>query len=649
VSFRWTISWSVRTLFPGPSEQVKPISELTNQARATQGEPCSAPHGKGSLEEIVAANPARRTLIKGGLGLSLTYAFGASSLLGACGGGSGATSAPAPPPLPTASPAPGAAPLSYEIAFGFVARTEADIVTVPQGYVAEVIFSAGDPVLPGAGGWTGSFLSSAETEKIAGGNHDGMHYFAIPNADPQQRGLLAINHEYPDFNILMSGAYDAASASAEQKRIALSAVGVSVIEVQRDPSGTWSVNRSSTFNRRYTGNSIYRVAGPAADAIGESIIGTLNNCSSGGTPWGTFLTCEETTQNYLDPTQPANGYGWVVEIDPLAEAPDPIKRTALGRFKHENVAFLADSDNRVALYMGNDNTPGCIYKFVPSRPFSPSSRAANSDLLDFGTLYVARFDANGTGEWRDLTLGRNGLVAGATDPGNVSQGNATPTVVNFATQADVLIDAEVAARVAGGTVMDRPEWISVAPDKSILCTLTNNSDRQVVDAANPRTGNLHGHIIKMRETGDAPFATRFAWEILLLAGDPSLANGGANLVGNIVGDSFSSPDGIRVDPQNRLWVQTDHTTPGNSGVAGRTMDQVFGNNSMFYVDPASKRSRRFLVGPLGCEITGIAYPPDLTTFFINIQHPTGAWPEPGKQSRSSTIVVRRTDGKAVGT
>ena len=205
-----------------------------------------------------------------------------------------------------------------------------------------------------------------------------------------------------------------------------------------------------------------------------------------------------------------------------------------------------------------------------------------------------------------------------------------------------------AARVAGGTVMDRPEWITVAPDKSILCTLTNNSGRRVVDAANPRVTNLHGHIVKWKETGDSPLATSFTWEILLLAGDPSLLSGGDNLVGNINGDTFSSPDGIRVDPQGRLWVQTDHSIPGTSGVAGKTIEQVFGQNAMFYIDQTTKRSLRFLVGPNGQEITGIAYTPDLTNFFINIQHPTGAWPEAGKEPRSSTIVVRRTDGKPVG-
>jgi len=380
--------------------------------------------------------------------------------------------------------------------------------------------------------------------------------------------------------------------------------------------------------------------------------GMLNNCSSGRTPWGTYLTCEETTNNYLDPTQPATNYGWVVEIDPYQELGEPTKRTAMGRFSHENVAYLNDGNNRVAFYMGDDSTPGCIYKFVPNRAYSTNNRAANADLLDNGTLYVARFNADGTGEWRALVQGQNGLVAGATDPGNVSQSTTppTPVTVNFNTAADVLINTQAAARVAGGTLMDRPEWITVAPNKqAIFVTLTNNSGRRVTDNPNPRMTNLHGHILKFREAGDSPLATTFTWELFLLAGNPQLAE--ANLKGNINGDFFSSPDGIRIDPQGRLWVQTDHNLTGNAGTlngAAVNMVQAFGNNSMYYVEQASKQSKRFLVGPKGCEITGIAYTPDLKTFFINIQHPTDNWPIAGQQPRSSTIVVTRTDGQPVG-
>ncbi|AJA09063.1 hypothetical protein SKP52_10805 [Sphingopyxis fribergensis] len=624
------------------------MSHLTDEARAPfRGETGGLP-GPDSLEAIVAQNPTRRTLLRNGLfGLSVLPVMA----LAACDDASGDPSVTLPPnPTPTPTPTP-TPPPSFAVSFAAVAANQNDAVTVPAGYTVDVLLKAGDSVEAGAP-YYGSFPATpAIAEKWAGGNHDGMEYFAFPGVDANNRGLLAINHELPDFNILMAGTYNAASATADQKALALSAVGISVVEISKGSDGKWAVQAGSTFNRRYTGNSSYLVGGPAASAIASPIKGMLNNCASGRTPWGTYLTCEETTDNYLDPSQPANGYGWVIEIDPQRELAQPTKRTAMGRFDHENVAYLENGDRRLAFYMGDDATPGCIYKFVPDRAYSATNRAANTDLLDSGTLYVARFNGDGTGEWRALVVGQNGLTAGASDPGNVSQSTTppAPTIVNFNNQADVLLNCKSAARVAGGTVMDRPEWLTVAPDnKAVYCTLTNNSGRRVVDPANPRVTNLHGHIIKFREEGDSPLATKFSWEIFLTAGDPSLSAGGSNLVGNINGDTFSSPDGIRIDPQGRMWVQTDHSVPGNSGVAGRTIDQTFGHNAMFYVDQVSKQSKRFLVGPLGCEITGLAYTPDLKTFFVNIQHPTGNWPVAGQQPRSSTVVVRRTDAQPVG-
>ncbi|MBB3983611.1 hypothetical protein GGR44_003307 [Sphingobium fontiphilum] len=621
------------------------MSHLTDEARAPYRD--AQPQitgGENSLEAIVAANPARRTILKNGLlGLSILPMMGA---LAACDDDDAAPATPAPTPTPTPTPAP--AP-SYDIAFTPVAANMNDTVTVPSGYTVDVLLKAGDSIVAGTP-YSGSFPTPADAEKWAGGNHDGMEYFELPGVDANSGGLLALNFEYPDFNILMSGDYDPATATADQKALALSAVGIGVVEIAKGSDGKWAVKAGSRYNKRYTGNSNYHAGGPAAGVISSTIKGMLNNCASGRTPWGTYLTCEETTDNYLDPAQPENNYGWVVEIDPYQELAVPTKRTALGRFSHENIAYMANNAKRAAFYMGDDSTPGCIYKFVPDRAFS-DNRAANIHLLDYGTLYVARFNADGTGEWRVLTVGQNGLTVGASDPGNVSQSTTppAPTIVDFRNQADVVIQCQQAARVAGGTVMDRPEWITVAPDNSaIFVTLTNNSSRKVTDAANPRVTNRHGHIIKFKEQDNSPLAAAFTWEIFLLAGDPSLASGGDNLVGDINGDTFSSPDGLRIDPKGRLWVQTDHSVPGNSGVSGRSIDDVFGHNAMFYVDQTTKESKRFLVGPEGCEITGLAYTPDLKTFFVNIQHPTGDWPVSGQEPRSSTIVVTRTDAKPVG-
>jgi uncharacterized protein len=609
------------------------MSYLTDQARAAHRDT-----GDSSIAASTIWSPMngeRRLVLRGGLGAVLASVFG-GGLLSACGGGDDDPAAP-----------------NFKVGFTKVDKNTNDAVTVPAGYTMEVLFSAGDAVVPGAAAFAGTFLTSADTEKFGGGNHDGMHFYALPGVDQNRGGLLAINHEFPDFAILRSGNYDAATATVEEKKVALSSVGVSVIEVAKGSDGRWAMKKDSTFNKRYTGNTSYRVSGPAAAAVGATVIGTLNNCASGRTPWGTYLTCEETTDNYLDPTQPTLGYGWVVEIDPQGTlAGLPVKRTALGRFDHENTAYALGSDNRMALYMGDDSTPGCIYKFVPTAAVNASNRAANANLLDEGTLYAAKFNADGSGQWIALVQGQNGLTPTAIDPGNDTQGPQADTPVSFATQADVLINTKAAARVAGATLMDRPEWITVGPDKAVYCTCTNNSSRAVTDTANPRVQNRHGHVIRWTEDGNNPTATTFKWAIVLQAGDPSLTSTANNLIGNINGDTFSSPDGIDVDPQGRLWVQTDMSVPGNSGVTGKTNVDVFGHNAMYSVDTATGKSTRFLVGPVGCEITGLTYTPDLTTFFINIQHPTGQWPSNVQGNtlppRSSTIVVRRTDGQPVG-
>jgi uncharacterized protein len=584
------------------------------------------------FDDVIRNIPlARRTMLRGGFGAGMGALFGAVGLSACGGGGDDAVVQQAAE--------------SFAVSFQKVLAVTGDNVVVPAGYSMEVLFSAGDAVEPGSVAYAGTPLTSVETEKFAGGQHDGMYFFAIPGVDPNKGGLLAINHEAPDSAILGITNYNAATATPEQKKIVLSSVGVSVIEIEI-VAGKWAVKKNSTFNKRYTGNTVFKVSGPAAALVGATVVGTLNNCASGETPWGTYLTCEETTDNYLDPTQPEAGYGWVVEIDPQNQLTGmPVKRTALGRFDHENTAYMLDAANNMALYMGDDSTPGCIYKFVPSAKVTPNSRAANANLLDAGTLYVAKFNADGTGNWIALVQGQNGLVVGATDNGNVTQSATAPTpvIVNFATQADVLINTKAAARIAGGTLMDRPEWITVGPDKKIYVTLTNNSRRVNVDAANPRASNSHGHIIRWNETGDSPLATTFKWEMFALGGDPRFTD--SNLKGNINGDTFSSADGINVDPKGRLWVQTDASTSA-------TTTNTFGNNAMYYMDQQTKLSTRFLVGPNGCEITGLAYTPDLKTFFINIQHPTGTWPSALQGNtyppRSSTIVVRRTDGKPVG-
>lgn len=602
--------------------------KLRADAAAARGD-AEITHVPGQmLDDVLAQMPMkRRSMLRGSLGVSLTAIFGASAL-SACGGGGDNTPSASTP----------AATENFAVGFQKVDAVVGQKVSVPANYTSEVLISAGDALITAGLSYQGTALTLTQLEQVCGGQHDGMHFYDIPGKDPNKNGLLAINHENTDTFMLDLATRD----SVDQAKAKLSNVGVDIVEIMlNETSNKWEVVVGSNYNKRYTGNTLYKTSGPAATVLGD-VVGTLNNCASGPTPWGTYLTCEESTDNYFDPSQDERGYGWVVEIDPLNEIAalsTPVKHTAMGRFDHENTAYMLNANNRVAFYMGDDARSGSIYKFVPTGSYNPSNRAANAGLLSDGKLYAAKFNADGTGQWLELSQGQNGLTVGAQDPGRSDITPVAPVTVDFATQADVVINCKAAARVAGATQMDRPEWITVGPDNKVYCTLTNNSQRTVTDTANPRPANSHGHIIEWTETNNDATSTTFTWEIFLLAGSQKLS--GENLKGNINGDEFSSPDGLRVDPQGRLWVQTDADT-------GPTTTSVFGNNAMYHVDQTTKRSTRFLVGPDGCEITGLAYTPDLKTFFINIQHPGTGWPVASQPGRSSTIVVRHNEGKPIG-
>jgi secreted PhoX family phosphatase len=306
-----------------------------------------------------------------------------------------------------------------------------------------------------------------------------------------------------------------------------------------------------------------------------------------------------------------------------------VKRTALGRLKHENACFAEGRDGQAVVYTGDDERGEFLYKFVSERDWRHLRRRGTSPL-DRGTLHVARFDADGTGHWLPLVHGSAGLTAAD----------------GFVDQADVLIRARAAARAVGGTRMDRPEWVAVSPcDGEVAGTFTNNSQRgsaYPTDAANPRGPNPWGHIIRWREHRGDHAATSFRWEVFVLAGDPANAAHGATP--GI--DAFGSPDGLWYDDDGRMWIQTDGSQP------------IACNNQMLVADPRTRRIERFLVGPKGCEITGITATPDRSTVFVNVQHPgeggtaanptaVSSWPD-GGLPRSATIAIRRIDGRPVG-
>jgi hypothetical protein len=576
------------------------------------------------------------------------------------------------------------------LGFTSVPLTGEDRVIVPPGYTAQVLYAWGDPVSSGPEWDTSALDTWIEQEQQAGMHHDGMYFFPLPyGSTSSERGLLVLNHEYVDNGLLFRDGFD--NWSADKVRKSQAAHGVSVIEVAFQ-NGRWEVVRPSQYGRRITAYTPMRISGPAAgdaamrtaaDPAGTLVFGTVNNCANGFTPWGTYLTCEENFNGYFvnrgtrpaeqtrygiaatstyrwnefdarwdagaHPNEP-NRFGWVVEIDPFDPRHTPVKRTALGRIKHEGAAPTVAPDGRVVLYMGDDERFEYIYKFVSRDPWNPSSRAANTDLLDSGTLYVARFDAGGAGRWIPLVFGENGLDAAG----------------GFRSQADVLIRTRQAADRVGATKMDRPEWITVMPStRDVFVTLTNNNQRggsgvPGVDASNPRADNTFGHIVRWTEDGRNPAATTFRWSIFVQCGDRASATAAKR--GSIRGDTYGSPDGIWADARGVLWIQTDISTS-----ALGTGDYVnIPTNMMLAADPTTGDTRRFLTGPRGCEVTGMIATPDMRTLFVNIQHPgepasetsnpnapgaVSTWPDgPGVgRPRAATVVIRKDDGGVIGT
>jgi secreted PhoX family phosphatase len=584
------------------------------------------------------------------------------------------------------------------LGFSDVPATLRDTVTLPAEYSSQVLYPWGAPTgianaalpvfLPGGG-------NTADDQAMqAGMHHDGMHFFPLEaNGGESMRGLLVMNHEYTDERLLHADGVE--RWSAEKVRKSLHAMGVSVIEIERTPQG-WRQVVPSAYARRIHGRTPIRLAGPAAgtpwlrtaaDPDGTRAFGTFANCAMGVTPWGTYLTCEENFHGYFGgpadaasratPAQRRYGtvpgtqwveywrfderfdlsrhpnephrFGWVVEIDPFDPTSTPVKRTALGRKRQESATCTLTRDGRVAVYMGDDAAFEYIYKFVSRDKVRPgrdaAARAANRHLLDEGTLYVARYDADGRGRWLELAHGRDGIDA----------------THGFADQAQVLVHARLAADIVGATKMDRPEWIAVHPQTGeVYVTLTNNSLRgtagkPAADAANPRASNLFGGILRWREDGGDAASIGFAWDHFVRAGDPASPKAGARYP-RPDADAFGSPDGLHFDSSGLLWIQTD---------MGGSTDTALGNNQLLCADPATGRIRRFMVGPTGCEVTGCVLTPDRRTLFVNIQHPgerrddeTGlprsGWPDdataPGHAPpRSATVAVRRRDGGIVGT
>lgn len=648
-----------------------------------------------------------------------------------------------------------------KLTFTPVAKNLNDIVTVPEGYEANVIYALGDSINPRVGDWDDNNIPSGPSFQFRSGDcHDGMHYFGLNTSTNRfdetvsAQGLLVMNHEYINQTFLHpKGPTKVDGRRPEDEVIReTNAHGVSVVHIKKDPT-TQKVEivKNSIFNRRITASTVMEFAGAAAGSsllatrfspAGRQTRGTHNNCGNGYTPWGTYLTTEEnfigyfarsTTDDTLrtpeeiialkryglkagsssrygwetaigqvesqdlydrwnadvkaaqatqDYRNGPNTFGWMVEIDPFDGRQNPVKRTSLGRFAHEDSACRAVVGQPLAFYMGDDSRGEYIYKFVSTAVWDTKDinggYTAGDKYMNAGKLYVAKFNNDGSGQWIELAYGKNGL-------------NESNTTYPFKSQADVVTFARLAADSVGATKMDRPEWCTVNPvNGEIYVTLTNNSNRgkdYATDAANPRNytdlyagtkeqkGNVNGHIIRFKETDDKTTAETFKWDIYLFGAEASMASN-INLSGLTDNNDFSSPDGMWFDPRGVLWIETDDgaytdvtncmmlaALPGQIGDGGKATTSN-GQQTITGAKVTDATLRRFLVGPKQCEITGIAMTPDYKAIFINVQHPgedspsyakpESNWPATQKdpsnktaRPRSATVVITRKDGGVI--
>ncbi|PBB67579.1 dTDP-glucose 4,6-dehydratase [Mesorhizobium sp. WSM4312] len=597
--------------------------------------PATNPTDNRTMGEIIAARFSRRGFLKGSLAVSAIAAtVGPLAMIAA----------------DDARAAEGSAFTFDELEAGIDDKHH-----VAPGYDADVLLRWGDPLFANSPEFDPTKQSAEAQARQFGYNNDYVGYIAIDGS--AEHGLLVVNHEYTNPHLMFPGIVaivekggkkkaEVAPLAKEQVDVEMAAHGGTIVEIRKE-GGKWQVVRDGKLNRRITATTEMALSGPVAghdrvktnaDPSGTKVFGTFNNCAGGVTPWGTYVMAEENIHGYFsgelpeghkeaanykrlgipegayewgahyerfnlakEPNEP-NRFGWIVEVDVNDPASTPRKRTAMGRFKHEGAESIVAKDGRVVFYLGDDERFDYVYKFVTKGTFSANDHAANKNLLDEGTLHVAKFAEDGTVDWLPIVFGQGPLTAEN----------------GFAGQADVLIETRRAADLLGATKMDRPEDIQPnGVNGKVYVMLTNNSKRKPdqVDAANPRAENAFGHIIEITETDGDFTAAKGKWEVLLKCGDPSVADVGATFsTATTAHGWFGMPDNCAVDSAGRLWVATDGQGPK---VTGRT-------DGLWAVDTegaARATSKLFFRVPIGAEMCGPLFAPDDQTAFVAVQHP----------------------------
>ncbi|WP_305374083.1 PhoX family protein [Photobacterium leiognathi] len=635
-----------------------------------------------TFEDVLQANLQRRSILKGGLGVSAMTALGAFGLAG-CNSSSSTEGTTAK-----------VADRSQAVLnFDSIPGSLTDAVSIPPGYTAQVLVPWGTPLNANGNVWKNDGTNDSTDQLNAlGMHHDGMHFFPLNEASTD--GLLCINHEYIDQQALHPN-WDKDAERAKEVRTdideirkEINAHGISVVRIQLQDN-QWQLIDNDPLNRRYTGATVMDLSGPIAHSEltvtrfspdGSQARGTLNNCGNGYTPWGTYLTCEENWPGYftntgtrteeqdrigisgtgkylqgrykwetltghdeerldefarfnLAPTgssslddyrNEANGHGYIVEIDPYTKNSRAKKRTALGRFRHEGCTFgKLEEGKPVVFYSGHDSRFEYLYKFESTALWDPADASPSNRLLT-GDKYMDE----GTLYVARFNEDSTGTWLPLTLDSITTSGDTLAS--HFNSLAEIIINTAGAADLVGATPMDRPEWAAVDPyTGSVYLTLTNNTKRKdSTNPANPRLNNKFGHIIRWDE-GESP--TEFDWDIFVF-GSPSNGDEETNRSGLTDLNQFASPDGLAFDQRGIMWIQTDN---GADEVEEYTNDQMLAvvpsqlldddDNQTVIASSNQAELKRFFVGPNGCEVTGFTISPDYTSLFVNIQHPSN-WP-----------------------